>query len=146
MVDKENNVVVCFKTPYIAKRHVVKIPRDPAYTRRWYNVVFKFGQLLFNIGLPETYHIATPVPIKNIKRLTDRIYTRTIILITSWQQADKQDKKTVILANTKHLYNICTTLVQRRRRWADVVHMLYKCFVSAGISLSFIARFAMTLD
>ena len=35
-------------------------------------------------------------------------------------------------ANTKHLYNICTMLDQRRRRWADVVQMLYKCFVFAG--------------
>ena len=34
--------------------------------------------------------------------------------------------------NTKHLYNICTKLVHRRRRWADVVQMLYKCFVFAG--------------
>ena len=34
--------------------------------------------------------------------------------------------------NTKRLYNICTMLVQRRRRWADVVQMLYKCFVFAG--------------
>ena len=37
-----------------------------------------------------------------------------------------------IPANTKHLYNICTMLDQRRRRWADVVQMLYKCFVFAG--------------
>ena len=35
-------------------------------------------------------------------------------------------------ANTKHLYNISTMLDQRRRRWADVVEMLYKCFVLAG--------------
>ena len=28
-------------------------------------------------------------------------------------------------------YNICTMLAQRRRRWADVVQMLYKCFVFA---------------
>ena len=35
-------------------------------------------------------------------------------------------------ANTKHLYNICTMLGQRRRRWTDVVQMLYKCFVFAG--------------
>ena len=28
--------------------------------------------------------------------------------------------------NTKHLYNICTMLDQRRGRWADVVQMLYK--------------------
>ena len=34
-----------------------------------------------------------------------------------------------ISVNTKHLYNICTMLDQRRRRWADVVQMLYKCFV-----------------
>ena len=30
--------------------------------------------------------------------------------------------------NTKHLYNICTMLDQRRRRWSDVVQILYKCF------------------
>ena len=34
--------------------------------------------------------------------------------------------------NTKHLYNICTMLDQRRRRWADVAQVLYKCFVFAG--------------
>ena len=37
--------------------------------------------------------------------------------------------------STKHLYNICTMLDQRRRRWADVIcytKMLYKCFVFAG--------------
>ena len=33
---------------------------------------------------------------------------------------------------TKHLYNFHTMLVQRRRRWADIVSMLYKCFVFAG--------------
>ena len=38
-----------------------------------------------------------------------------------------------ILVNTKHLYNICTMLVQRRRRCADILHMLYKGFVFAGI-------------
>ena len=35
--------------------------------------------------------------------------------------------------NTKHLYNICTMLDQRRRRWADVVQMFYKSFVFVGI-------------
>ena len=34
-------------------------------------------------------------------------------------------------SNTKHLYNIYTMLDQRQRRWADVVQMLYKCFVFA---------------
>ena len=33
-----------------------------------------------------------------------------------------------------HLNNISTMLAQRRRRWADVVQMLYKCFVIAETS------------
>ena len=37
-------------------------------------------------------------------------------------------------ANTKHLYTICTMLNQRRG--ADVVQMLYKCFVFAGLGLT----------
>ena len=41
-----------------------------------------------------------------------------------------------VQANTNHLYNMCTMLDQRRRRWADVVEMLYKCFVFAGIIIS----------
>ena len=36
--------------------------------------------------------------------------------------------------NTKQYYNICTMLDLRRRRWADVVQMLSKCFVFAGLS------------
>ena len=32
----------------------------------------------------------------------------------------------------KHLYNICTPSAQRLRRWSNIVHMLYKCFVFAG--------------
>ena len=35
--------------------------------------------------------------------------------------------------NTKHLYHIYTMLVQRGRRWAGVVEMLYKCFVFARL-------------
>ena len=34
----------------------------------------------------------------------------------------------VIPANTKHLYNICTTSARRFRRWPNIVQMLYKCF------------------
>ena len=33
------------------------------------------------------------------------------------------------LVNTKHLYIIYTMLSQRRRRWADALYILYKCFV-----------------
>ena len=36
----------------------------------------------------------------------------------------------------KTLYKICTMLDQRRRRWADVVPMLYKCFVLTGSMVS----------
>ena len=36
------------------------------------------------------------------------------------------------LVNTKYFYSICTMSGQRRRRWPDVVEMLYKCFVFAG--------------
>ena len=35
-------------------------------------------------------------------------------------------------ANTRHLYNICTTSAQRLRRWSNIVQKLYKCFVLAG--------------
>ena len=34
--------------------------------------------------------------------------------------------------NTKHLYDIYTMLGQRRRRWVDVVKMLYRCFLFTG--------------
>ena len=34
-----------------------------------------------------------------------------------------------IPVNTKDLYHICTMLDQRRRRWAGVVQMLYKCLM-----------------
>ena len=33
--------------------------------------------------------------------------------------------------HTKHLCKICTMLVQRRRRWTDVVQLLHNCFVFA---------------
>ena len=35
-------------------------------------------------------------------------------------------------ANTKHLYNICTTPAQRLRRWSNVVQMLYKWLCLLG--------------
>ena len=39
-------------------------------------------------------------------------------------------------ANTKHLYNICTMLDQRQRRWAGVVQMLYKMFCVCWVAVS----------
>ena len=40
-------------------------------------------------------------------------------------------------ANTKYLHNICTTSIQRLRRWTDIIQMLCKYFVFAGTSASF---------
>ena len=34
-----------------------------------------------------------------------------------------------ITVNTKHLYNLCTTLAQRLRRCSNIVQMLYTSFV-----------------
>ena len=42
--------------------------------------------------------------------------------------------------NIEHLYNMYTTSAQRRRRWADVVYMLYKCFVCTGYGKGFAVR------
>ena len=41
-------------------------------------------------------------------------------------------------ASTKHLYNICTTSSQRLRRWSNIVQMLYKSFVFAGVDVKHI--------
>ena len=41
--------------------------------------------------------------------------------------------RTGVPVNAKHLYSIYTMLDQRRRRWADVVQILCKCFVFAGM-------------
>ena len=38
-----------------------------------------------------------------------------------------------VLATTKHLYNICTAPAKRLRRCANIVQMLYKCFMFAGL-------------
>ena len=41
-------------------------------------------------------------------------------------------RATITPETQKKLYDISTMFSQRRRRWADVVQMLYKCFVFAG--------------
>ena len=45
-----------------------------------------------------------------------------------------------ITANTKHLYNICTMLDQRLRRWSNIVQMPYKCFGFQGLPLRHYSR------
>ena len=51
----------------------------------------------------------------------------------TWSQRNLQNGTVSLnLINTKHMYNICSMSDQRRRRWADVVQILYLCFVFAG--------------
>ena len=57
-----------------------------------------------------------------VKGLTHHISAWDVTLITT----------IISPVNTKQLYNICTMLDQSRKRWADVVHMLYKCSVFVG--------------
>ena len=53
--------------------------------------------------------------------------------VQGWDYDARANVTSYIPVNAKHLYNICTMLAQCRRRWADVVQMLYKCFVFVGI-------------
>ena len=55
------------------------------------------------------------------------VYLMTLVLLKIYKNVLKS---TLISENTKHLHNIVTMLDQRRRRWVDVVQMLYKCFLS----------------
>ena len=52
-------------------------------------------------------------------------------LIGSSRKANVPDFKSYP-ANTKHLYNTCTTSAQRLRRWSNIVQMLYNCLVFPG--------------
>ena len=53
--------------------------------------------------------------------------------MTRLKKRTQLDTYSTIPANAKCLYNICKMLDQRWRRWADIVQMLYKCFVFAGM-------------
>ena len=55
---------------------------------------------------------------------------KTLLDYNAWYMS--VDSGTVVPSKHKHLHNICTMLDQRRRRWADVVQMLYKYFVFVG--------------
>ena len=50
-----------------------------------------------------------------------------------------------IPANTKHLYNMCTTSAQRLRRWSNIVQMLCKCFLFAEIQREFYVSLIMAV-
>ena len=49
---------------------------------------------------------------------------------------ETETKKTHrIYLNTNHLHKFCTMLDQRWRRWANLVQILKKCFVFAGVCI-----------
>ena len=54
-----------------------------------------------------------------------------IMALFSFMTGSRLSALSPALQTRKHLYNICTMLDQLRRRWADVVQMLCKCFVFA---------------
>ena len=53
--------------------------------------------------------------------------------MTRLKKKTQLDTYSIIPANAKCLYNICKMLDQRWRRWANIVQMLYKWFVFAGM-------------
>ena len=76
---------------------------------------------------PFSYHVSLKM-INGAKFLVFKTccyeYQRIDFLLSDVQLSGREVSPT----NTKYLYNICTLLVQRRRRLANVVQMLYKCF------------------
>ena len=56
-----------------------------------------------------------------------------IAILSGWAYNEGRSLRTAMPVKTKHWYSICTMLDQRRRRWADVVQMLYKRLVFARI-------------
>ena len=57
------------------------------------------------------------------------IRARTTVVVFSNKPTALLQCTPFIPVNIKHVYNTCTMLNQRRNCWADVVQMLYKCFV-----------------
>ena len=63
---------------------------------------------------------------------------QSVVLLFTANDPDKPPNSHVLRAprhnpvSAKHLYNICTMLDQRRRRWTDVVQMLYKILCWLG--------------
>ena len=55
--------------------------------------------------------------------------------ITHWRLMSEVEQQTQNI-----LYNICIMLDQRRRRWAGVLQMLYKCFVFAGTAVTMVCK------
>ena len=73
---------------------------------------------------------------KNKGEYASRIVLCEIFVIAIVLSACHNQWRDNIPANKKQKHNICTMLDQRRRRWADVVQILYKCFVFAWMTVN----------
>ena len=54
------------------------------------------------------------------------------LVFAGWHHTTSDFTRIASQQTQKYLHNICTTSAQRFRRWPNIVHMLYKCFVFAG--------------
>ena len=102
-------------------------------------VLLGIRQILEGRGAPRAPGITLPTPGQNQHELwCDRSLNHLLPTIQYWL-VQLQAMKVCVLhistacpVTTINLYDICTTLNQSRRCWADFVQMLYKCFVFAG--------------
>ena len=108
-------------------------PDDPWFDERWkdvYNPYMSLERLMWyiTVGNHDYYDYGDDKEWFQVERhdYDDQWYFPHL-----WYKLDVSYSN-LYPANTKHSYDICTMLDQRRRRWADVVQMLYKCFVFAG--------------
>ena len=116
-----SNIIWLFRHPKQGSRTIYFI--FSAHTRRlealWVDTLSRPG------GISETnlfINIASPRPPGNVTLpLHDYDWATAVLCVCI-----------ATPANTKHLYNICTTSTQRLWRWFNIVQMLYKCFVFAG--------------
>ena len=108
----------------------IRIPLMSTYisTRTWTVGVTRTVIYKGVVSHGVTHRLTTPV-VQGICRAVIGSYGKG-----NFFSMDLMEVGTVFPVNTKHLYNIFTMLYQHRRRWADVVQMLYKCFVFAGLN------------
>ena len=65
-------------------------------------------------------------PVITAAHLIHRVTPQTRIVAIFRNPTQRYGHRLNNPVNTKHWYNICTMLDQRRRRWSNIVQMLYK--------------------
>ena len=109
--------------------HSIHVSRHTVY---WVQAQVEFGRVYF----PGPNRVGARAPFKRwaqpILRLSRRACARANDGLASVNAGQPLMKNlSNFVKSVLYLYNICTMSDQRRRRWADVVQMLYKCFVLA---------------